>query len=254
MTATALSYGVARAHDYTCQEMLDYSVEATNRLLHWVNAERNRIAALVSPQDRPAFDALIAKGQCEAAEANIRMRFATEFPDWLCFFGPDSMGYTRERTWRDLIAKNVFPDLQLCFANEGLADSLAAFAEAGAPVPVPFGFDRLINDAERELGPLWREVIAFNSAYSSFKTSCLYGNYEPACIAYVDLARDGIIEDGDDSMVYYVLVRARLAGQSAVGDRALEDAFASRLDADTRAELATDAQAWLDENSPTGAE
>jgi hypothetical protein len=216
--------------------------EVCNRLVHafptdpladWVEANRARIATLLSPEEKGPYSGLIASGRCEDAEALIAGRFRASFPEMGCFFQPPSgLATPPSDIWRIYVATNVFPDLGFCFAEKRVAEEIAAFAKANVPLRA-VNPGRLWADYEREFGPLAVAASTLSGAVESIKWACI-GRYFPACVAYARFAAEGVLVKWSDDRIYYLVVRTRLAGFDDPERARLEAVFGARLTPERR--------------------
>jgi hypothetical protein len=152
-------------------------------LNNWVDANREKIASLLLPEDQKRYTASTEADQCEDAEAIVARRFRAAFPEMACFFGPDHTPASDSfSTWRAIVAGAVYPGLNLCFAEMNLRESRAILAKAGIrlqPVVVPF----YTGDLEREYDDLWASVMSVDIAVVSIDGLCRFDRLPCLCPA-----------------------------------------------------------------------
>jgi hypothetical protein len=227
LTAAAFAVLPISAMAMSCEQML--GALPTTPLHDWISAHQGRIALLLRPEDKPGHSAAVAAGRCEDAEAIVAKRFQAAFPEMACFFDP-KLGHAG----RYYIVGTSFLDLSMCFAENELRTNLAVLKEAGVSPPhavYPHDIDAL----QRDYGGLWNTVMRINGAVADMDTTCRFQDYQPACVAFARVANEAVLVKKSDDLIYFYLVRARLAGFDSVERRHLEDEVGARLTPEARA-------------------
>lgn len=204
-------------------------------LHNWFAANRETIAGLLSPEDRKAYAASIAAGRCKDAEALVAERFRAAFPEMACFFGPDH-GRNEDslNTWRSQITGGDYPELAFCTAQKLLRDNLAILKKAGMPPPRAVLLVD-IDALQRAYGDHWLAAFGVDRALFKIDRACFYGHYPPACVAFIRVANEGVLVRKSDDLLYFLLVRLRLAGFDSAERRRLENEVGARLTPERRA-------------------
>jgi hypothetical protein len=226
-----------------CEQLLN--AFPTDPLHDWIDTRRERIAALLQPEDRDGYEAAIAADRCEDAEAIVAKRFRAAFPEMACFFGPP-MGRVADpaSAWRIYIAMNVFADVSLCFAEKELKESLATLNAAGV-TPPPVVFSRDLKQSERRYGRLWTAVLGVDNGVIVIDGDCRFQRRQKACVAFARIANEGKLLRKSDELIYFLVVRARLAGVDTPERRRLEEEVGARLQPEARGRTESLARASL---------
>ena len=226
-----------------CEQLLN--AFPTDPLHEWVEARRERIAALLQPEDRDGYEAAIAADRCEDAAAIVEKRFRAAFPEMACFFGsPEAPGWAPANSWRVYIAMNIFADVSLCFAEKGLRESLATLDAAGV-TPPPVVFPRDLKQSEQQYGRLWTAVLGVDNGVMRLDGDCRFRRRQKACVAFARIANEGKLLRKSDELIYFLVVRARLAGVDTPERTRLEEEVGARLQPEVRGRTESLARASL---------